>query len=311
MLFHPIGWTKLFQNYINWDDSMFFKIKHEIKYKYTGEVFIEPLTVRLRPRSDCWQKLHQFHLNIDPAPQGTTDFLDLDGNLATTIWNSQLSDYLYIIANSIVETTHTNPFDFILTEDDLYNLPINYPKLLEKSLTPYLEREYTAEEVDIFTQDIIKKSGTNTIAFLTSLNLRIFEEFAKEVRHSGAPLKPIDTLTNEAGSCRDLAVLFIDACRSVGLGARFTSGYFHGDLEDSERQLHAWVEVYLPGGGWRGYDPTHGLAVADRHVAIASSGDPALVAPTTGMFRGTGVSATLDYKVLIQTANNLETLQVI
>ena len=88
------------------------------------------------------------------------------------------------------------------------------------------------------------------------------------------------------GACRDFAVLFIDACRCVGLAARFVSGYQDAYRSMGKRDLHAWAEVYLPGAGWRGYDPTRGLAVADHHVAVAAAADPQNAAPVTATYRG-------------------------
>jgi transglutaminase-like putative cysteine protease len=97
-----------------------------------------------------------------------------------------------------------------------------------------------------------------------------------------------------------MAMLFIAACRSQGLAARFVSGYsIHHPPEVTEQELHAWAEVYLPGGGWRGYDPSLGLAVADGHVALVSAPDHQLAAPVSGSYRGTGVQAQLSYQVKI------------
>jgi transglutaminase-like putative cysteine protease len=102
------------------------------------------------------------------------------------------------------------------------------------------------------------------------------------------------------GACRDLAVLFIDACRCVGLAARFVSGYQDAYRSMGKRDLHAWAEVYLPGAGWRGYDPTRGLAVADHHVAIAAAADPQNTAPVTATYRGSNVEAELITEVSIE-----------
>ncbi|MFM7576061.1 MAG: transglutaminase-like domain-containing protein, partial [Microcystaceae cyanobacterium] len=90
------------------------------------------------------------------------------------------------------------------------------------------------------------------------------------------------TWRNKRGSCRDLTILFMEVCRTMGLAARFVSGYQEGDQATEDWELHAWAEVYLPGGGWRGYDPTHGLAVSDRHIALVASPNPQDCAPVTG-----------------------------
>jgi transglutaminase-like putative cysteine protease len=93
----------------------------------------------------------------------------------------------------------------------------------------------------------------------------------------------------------------MDACRALGLGARFVSGYQEGDPDQPRRYLHAWAEVYLPGAGWRGYDPSHGLAVADRHVAVAAGMRSDLAAPISGIFRGTGVSSRMQAEIRLRT----------
>ena len=97
------------------------------------------------------------------------------------------------------------------------------------------------------------------------------------------------------------------ACRSQGLAARFVSGYScHHPPEVSEHELHAWAEVYLPGGGWRGYDPSLGLAVADGHVVLAAAADPAFAAPLSGTYRGTGASSRLSYTVNLEVLDQPE-----
>jgi transglutaminase-like putative cysteine protease len=96
----------------------------------------------------------------------------------------------------------------------------------------------------------------------------------------------------------------MDACRAAGLATRFVSGYQEGDPTRAERELHAWVEVYLPGAGWRGYDPTYGVPVADRHVAVAAGLTPRAAAPTSGTFRGTGTGSTLRTEIRMRVTNS-------
>lgn len=279
---------------------MFFKIEHAISLKYTGPVFIEPFTVRLQPHSDCRQKLQDFSLTIDPPPQGKSESVDTDGNSSLCVWSLGMCDSMTIRAVSRVETLQSNPYNFILTEDDSLKLPVRYSKDLEKSLDPYLEREYSGADVNTFTKQILDESGANTVTFLNALNDHLCGKFEKTFRAEGDPMHPVELLKAGGGSCRDFAVLFMDSCRSLGLAARFTSGYFAGDFEDDQRHLHAWPEIYLPGGGWRGFDPVHGLAVADRHISVASAANPRLAAPTTGMYRGTGIDSSIDYEISIE-----------
>jgi transglutaminase-like putative cysteine protease len=98
-----------------------------------------------------------------------------------------------------------------------------------------------------------------------------------------------------------MAVLFMEVCRLSGIPARFVSGYLESDPEPDGQELHAWAEVFIPGAGWRSYDPTLGLAVQDRHVALAASAQPFLTAPVIGAYRGTGVTGTLETEVRIET----------
>jgi transglutaminase-like putative cysteine protease len=109
----------------------------------------------------------------------------------------------------------------------------------------------------------------------------------------------VQTLQSRSGACRDLTVLFVDCCRAEGIPARFASGYQRGDVTRERRYLHAWPEVYLAGAGWRGFDPTHGEAIADTHVTIAAAAHPRDTMPLTGSFRGNQATSELDFKLEI------------
>ena len=106
-------------------------------------------------------------------------------------------------------------------------------------------------------------------------------------------------MREQEGSCRDLAVLFCAACRAVGLAARFVSGYERDASLQENGDLHAWADVYLEGGGWRGYDPSRALAVASTHVAVAAASDPLLASPVSGTFRG-AATAKLEFSISMQ-----------
>jgi len=141
----------------------------------------------------------------------------------------------------------------------------------------------------------------NTTAFLIQLADRIHHDFQHVGRFEGEPMAPQETLAGRSGACRDTAMLFVAACRSQGLAARFVSGYaIHHPPEVTEHELHAWAEVYLSGAGWRGYDPSLGLAVADGHLVLATAPDHRLAAPVTGTYRGTGVTSTMTYALTVK-----------
>jgi len=152
-----------------------------------------------------------------------------------------------------------------------------------------------------FVAKILLESENSTLKFLSLLTSCICENFEHEIRDEGLAYEPEETLSRMKGSCRDFVVLFAEVCRSMGIASRFVSGYTAGDPENDENYLHAWAEGYLPGGGWRGYDPTLGLAVADQHIALTSGATPLQASPVTGSFRGTGATAKIEYELTICT----------
>jgi transglutaminase-like putative cysteine protease len=279
---------------------MRFKVRHITRYLYDRPVFLDPQTIRLRPRGDAAQRLLDFSISLEPSPAGLVQCLDPEGNDVACVWFNGLTETLAISTSFEVETLRVNPFDFILTEPGLESLPAVYPDELRERLTQCLDFSGSPEAA-AFAGAVATETGCRTLDFLNLLCSRIHETVEMSVRLQGAPLPPGHTLAERRGSCRDLAVLFIAACRSQGLATRFVSGYQEGDPDAPERHLHAWAEVYLPGGGWRGFDPTHGLAVSDRHVAVAASMTPQGAAPVSGRFRGSGAISSLDFELHIRT----------
>jgi len=279
---------------------MLFSVRHRSCYGYSREVFVEPQTIRLRPRHDPGQRLLDFSMTITPTPDGGSEYLDAEGNQAATIWFNRLIDQFVIETRFRVETLRSNPFDYLISEPGCESLPAAYPPGLLPALQSCLVRP-DGDKLRGFTEELREAAGDQTHDFLNRLCDRIYREFSFTSRHRGAAFTAEQTLISRSGSCRDLAVLFIHACRQVGLAARFVSGYQEGDPDQDERQLHAWSEVYLPGGGWRGYDPTHGLAVSDRHIAVAASHHSSGAAPVSGGFRGTGVESRFAFELELAT----------
>jgi transglutaminase-like putative cysteine protease len=128
----------------------------------------------------------------------------------------------------------------------------------------------------------------------------IFNRFRREERKHGHPWNPEKTLQKGKGACRDFAWLYVVSCRSLGLAARFVSGY-HLPFNPREKpELHAWADVFLPGAGWIGFDPSLGLAVSSRHVSLAASYDPLLTLPTSGKFWGKDSKSNLKVAISIR-----------
>ena len=278
---------------------MRFEISHTTSYMFSRPVFLEPHTIRLRPRCDGSQSLIRFALEIEPVPAGLSEGLDAEGNSAAHVWFDGLTDRLSVATSVAVETLRENPFDYILGDPAIDCLPMKYSAGLRPPLEPYLYREKPDPGIDTFARAIADEAGMRPLPFLMALTRRIFQTCRAAVREEGEPQPPEITLADQRGACRDLAVLFMDACRVIGLAARFVSGYQEGDSSGGSRDLHAWAEVYLPGGGWRGYDPTLGLAVADRHVPLASGAHPSLAAPISGTFRGAAASSRMQAHIQI------------
>lgn len=281
---------------------MQYQIGHLTRYEFSQPVSLKPHIIRLQPRSDGWQTLTSFQIAITPQPPNVSQSIDLDGNNIIKIWfdPQTTTEQLSIQIQSQVQTHCTNPFNYLL-EDWALSLPIDYPSSLQSQLSPYLTGIWGRYGLDSVAMDlgaeIAAATDNNTFRFLIELNQRIYDRCDKIVRETGAPLPPKLTWEQKAGSCRDLSVLFMEVCRGVGLASRFVSGYHEGDISNPHADLHAWVEVYLPGAGWRGYDPLHGLAVSDRHVALAASAIPQATAPVEGKLGTKGGKSQLSYQV--------------
>jgi transglutaminase-like putative cysteine protease len=240
-------------------------------------------------------------LQIDPLPAGVTQALDVEGNVVSMAWFNDVHDRMVLRATSEVETLRDNPYDFLLTPTN-HRLPIGYLPWEAAHLGPALRRAVPihVDPARELAEQLREASRSEVVPFLTRLTETICNRFKVIHRESGGPWPPATTIEQRQGACRDLAVLWIDVCRAVGLAARYVSGYQEGDSDQEKRYLHAWAEVYLPGAGWRGFDPTHGLAVADRHVAVAAAADSQHATPVSATYRGNNVEAELHADVIIE-----------
>jgi transglutaminase-like putative cysteine protease len=293
---------------------MLLSIRHHLRYVYGRPVFLEPMTLRLTPKQDCSQQLLEHSLRLEAEPAGSSAIQEADGSGALVCWFSEERDQLEITMEAKVRTLRPNPFDWIITFAQAQRLPARYPAAEAAALAAYLAPpmgfgpgpgagDWDGEEGSVATWAAEQAAavGHNTTAFLMQLADRIHHDFQHVGRFEGEPMAPEETLAGRSGACRDTAMLFVAACRSQGLAARFVSGYsIHHPPEVTEHELHAWAEVYLPGAGWRGYDPSLGLAVADGHLVLATAPDHRLAAPVTGTYRGTGVTSTMTYALSVR-----------
>ena len=290
---------------------MLLSIRHHLRYAYDRPVFLEPMTLRLTPKQDCSQQLLVHSLRLDAAPAGSSAIQAADGSGALVCWFLEERDQLEITMEARVRTLRPNPFDWIITFAAAQRLPARYPAAEAAALAAYLDRLLGigpgagegpgAGSVAAWAAGLAVAVEHDTAAFLIELADRIHHDFQHVGRFEGEPMAPEQTLAGRSGACRDTAMLFVAACRSQGLAARFVSGYsIHHPPEVTEHELHAWAEVYLSGAGWRGYDPSLGLAVADGHLVLATAPDHRLAAAVTGTYRGTGVTSTMTYALSVR-----------
>lgn len=258
---------------------------HQMRYEYSAPITLGPHTLCLYPRPGAALRMVQFEMNIEPTPTKLIRNLDAEGNVQHLAFFEGKTERLFIHAESEVSTHLDNPFDFWLYPFETQTFPFTYPKTLLRILRPYLTHGDVTPEVMAFARAAAEEVDWQTMPFLTRLNEVIRTGFAYEIREQGKPFSPKQLLLTRRGSCRDYTVLYLAACRALGLAARFVSGYRLGTPAEN-RHLHAWAEVYLPGGGWRGFDPTQNCLADHTYVPLAASARPELVTPSKGTFSG-------------------------
>ncbi|MDA8110827.1 MAG: transglutaminase family protein [Nitrospiraceae bacterium] len=279
---------------------MLFSLTHEIGFTFEDPVYFEPIFLRMRPRTDATQALLSFRLESSPSPERIDRISDLDGNDLDRLWFRGSQKTLVLRTMSRVRTFRSNPFDFLFHDSRAGTLPLSYPPRFLSLLSPYLAPEKSTGRGPLFGKFLThlkEASRMETLPFLIALARHIPEVLTAQIREEGPPRSPEETLEEGSGSCRDFALLAMEACRSLNIAARFTSGY-HLPTVPPSPSLHGWAEVYLPEVGWRGLDPSEGILTADRHIALVSSADPVQTLPTEGSYRGEG-SSTLTTSVRV------------
>jgi len=261
-------------------------IRHFTSYSYDHPVFLEPHCLRLTPRADSYGSLLERKLTISPEPSHLSMSVENDGSISHWAkFEGETKAFSIESKTTITVLTDKNPFDFLIYPETCLKLPMLYPPEISRELRGYLIEDNIAPKVRDFAFEILLLARGETMDFLTLLAQSMKRDFVYEFRHAGAPFQPDDTLASKRGSCRDWAILYMAAAKAVGLAARFVSGYFFDENLKSP-ELHAWVEVYIPGGGWRGFDPSLGLACYGHHIALATSSSARAAAPIQGSYRG-------------------------
>ncbi|MGW8314824.1 MAG: transglutaminase family protein [Bacteroidales bacterium] len=268
------------------DRMMKFELSHDTRYTYSEKVFFEPHIFRFKPKETPHSTLHNFTIQIDPEPSGQSEQVDIEGNQILNAWFEHTHQEMVIKSRSIIEIRDFNPYNFLVHPPEFLHLPFQYSQQDQQLLAPALKTLKLPVAMKEFLEGLLKESGYQSITFLSLLNRTIFQKFILESRESGSPHDPDFTFSLLRGSCRDLAWMQIHMLRQVKIASRFVSGYFYPDTDHPEFELHAWVEAYLPGAGWIGFDPGHGILAGNRHIPLATSAVVEHTMPVTGTIRG-------------------------
>ena len=263
-------------------------ISHLTEYRYASAVTLLPHRLRLRPLESHSLRIEASALSISPA-HSLRWYRDALGNSVAQVSFSEPATLLRIESDLTIAVYEDAPLDFVL-EEYAAGFPFAYAAGEQVDLAPYGRSVYPDERTVV--RDWLDNAGLwqqpmPTFALLSRLNTLIFTTFAYQVREAEGVQSPATTLATGSGSCRDFAALFIEACRYLGLAARFVSGYLHmPDDESGNAATHAWAEVYLPGPGWKGFDPTSGVVTGNQHIPVAVARHPEAVPPVSGSFIG-------------------------
>lgn len=267
-------------------------LHHVTHYRYDRRVALSPQVVRLRPAPHCRTPILSYSLRVEPAQHFVNWQQDPFANhLARFVFPEKTTE-LKITVDLIAEMAVYNPFDFFL-EPEAETFPFRYEAGLAHDLAPYLVRGEATPKLMALVEHFVG-APKPTIDFLVAINQRLQQDIRYLIRMEPGVQTPEHTLEAACGSCRDTAWLLVQALRHLGLAARFVSGYLIQLTPDVKSldgpigaevdftDLHAWCEVYLPGAGWVGLDPTSGLLAGEGHIPVACTPEPSSAAPVTG-----------------------------
>jgi transglutaminase-like putative cysteine protease len=267
-----------------------YEILHRTYYNFSTVVQLGPHILRLRPREG--RELRVESVQVTTTPESSIRWSrDVEDNSFAVATFQLPTSQLVIESHVIVQQYNQAPFDFLLDEHAA-NYPFDYAPEDAAVLSPYMkgaaqsasERTALAAWVNALWPE---GEHIQTFALLQRLNAHIHQSLSYRVREEPGVQTPAETVALGTGSCRDWAFLFMEAARSFGLAARFVSGYLNTPPSATNYgATHAWAEVFLPGVGWKGFDPTLGLVVGADHIAIAVARLPESVPPVSGSFIG-------------------------
>jgi uncharacterized protein (DUF2126 family)/transglutaminase-like putative cysteine protease len=266
---------------------------HRTTYLYDEEIAVHPHIVRLRPAPHCRTPILSYSLTVEPGEHFINWQQDPFGNYLARFVFPEKTRKLEFVVDLVADLTTINPFDFFL-EDSAGKVPFDYGDVLKAELAPYLRQTGFAPGLDELAAGLKPTAAVTTIDFLVAVNQSVQRLVDYKVRLEVGVQTCEETMTKRSGSCRDSAFLLVQLFRQLGLAARFVSGYLVQLLPDEKplegpegptadfTDLHAWTEVFLPGAGWVGLDPTSGLFAGEGHIPLACTPEPSSAAPVQG-----------------------------
>lgn len=275
-------------------------LHHRTSYRYDRPVILSPQEVRLRPAPHARTPILSYSLKVEPGKHFINWQQDPYGNyIGRFVFPEPVTELAFTV-DLIADMTVINPFDFFV-EEYAQHFPFKYVEQLQFELAPYLRPEPAGPLLTEWMERVKREEmtpGITTLDLLVNLNRRLQGDISYLVRMEPGVQTPEETLQRACGSCRDTGWLLVQIVRHLGLAARFVSGYLiqlKADIEALDgpsgtdkdfTDLHAWAEVYLPGAGWIGLDPTSGLLAGEGHIPLACTALPQSAAPVIGSFVG-------------------------
>ena len=282
-----------------------YRIAHRTKYTYSGLVRLGPHVLRLRPREGHDLRIESSTLTIHPFA-----FLrwhrDVEGNSVAIADFKTLSDQWLIESILLIDQYDQQPLDF-LVEDYAVNYPFTYTLEDCVVLQPYMlanADQFDPSLAQWLASVWCRGEPTESYTLLQRINRAIHSMISYQRREEPGVQAPAQTLFKQTGSCRDLAFLFMQVAKQLGFASRFVSGYSYTTISSQDAgSTHAWAEVFLPGAGWKGFDPTRGDIVGENYIAVAVGRMPHMVPPISGSFHGKAVLHAMSVSVIVERLN--------